>query len=342
MLCGKDFFWIFMKEQTPHIYLLLGPEVGQKTDFIRQLYKEISALEPNVEQYKFYPYDSQMSEIITIIQTPGLFQEKRFLHLANLEDFEATQLEQLIQTLSSVSPDVWVVMSSNQTQLAKIHKKIDQVVPAKNKRIFWEMFESRKHEWIQTFFQKEGIKISPEAIERLLSLVENNTQELGVACEALAGYFHDKMVINEEDVSLFIVHSREESVYTLFSYIIHADLNAVCESLTSLALSAEGVGVQTLTRLVWQFRKVMRLKELLEEGLSLEAAAKQQMILGKHQVELYKKAAHRFSLPRLREILIQFSQYDTLLRSNYPKNLQKTIVESFLVSLCQQSVVHRA
>lgn len=331
-----------MKDKIPHIYLLLGPEVGQKSDFIRQLYKEIYSLDPNVEQYKFYPYDSQMSEIIGIIQTPSLFQTKRFLHLASVEDFDVGQMDRLIQALASLCHDVWVVMSSNQTQAAKVHRKLETVVPEKNKRIFWEMFESRKHEWIHTFFQREGMKISAEAVDRLLSLVENNTQELGVACEALAGYFGDKLAISEEDVNLFIVHSREESVYSLFSYVVQSDLNSACASLTSLALSSEGVGVQTLSRLVWQFRKLMRFKELLDSGMAIELAARQVMILGKNQIELYKRAAQKFSLPRLQEILVYFVEYDTLLRSNYPKNIQKSIVESFVVLLCKQHVFIRS
>ena len=58
------------------------------------------------------------------------------------------------------------------------------------------------------------------------------------------------------------------------------------------------------------------------------------MILGKHQTDLYKKAAQKFSIEALREILEHFTEYDTILRSNYPKNMQKTIIETFLVSLC--------
>ncbi len=321
-------------DKTPHIYLLLGPEIGQKTEFIRQLYKQVYTADPSVEQYKFYPYDSHISDIINIIQTPGLFQAKRFLHLSNVEDFDAPQMEQLIHVCGSLSPDVWVIMSSNLTQPAKIHRKLESIVPEKNKRIFWEMFENRKHEWIHAFFQKENLHITPEAVDRLLSLVENNTQELGIACEALAGYFHKKDVISEDDVSQFIVHSREESVYSLFSYIVSSDLGAACESLNSLALSSEGVGVQTLTRLLWQFRRLMRFKELMQEGTALEAAARQSMILGKHQIDLYKKAAQKFSIEALREILEHFTEYDTILRSNYPKNMQKTIIETFLISLC--------
>lgn len=321
-------------KNTSHVYLLLGPEVGQKTDFIRQLYKEVYTVDPGVEQYKFYPYDSQMSEIITIIQTPGLFQSKRFLHLSNVEDFEAGQMDRLIQALGTVSEDVWVVLSSNLTQAAKIHRKIETVVPEKNRRIFWEMFENRKHEWIQNFFQKENLRITTEAVDRLLSLVENNTQELGVACEALAGYFHQKDIIDEDDVNQFIVHSREETVYSLFSCIVRADLSSACESLNSLALSPEGVGVQTLTRLLWQFRRLMRFKELLEEGVPSETAARQTMILGKLQMQLYKTAAQKFTLESLKTILMHFGDYDTLLRSNYPKNMQKIIIENFLVSLC--------
>lgn len=317
-----------------HIYLLLGPEIGQKTEFINRLRREIHSVDPGVEQYKFYPYDSKMSEIIIILQTPGLFQAKRFVHLSNIEDFDSSQMDQLIRALSNLSEDVWVVMTSNLTQTAKIHRKIESVVPEKNKHIFWEMFENRKHEWIQNFFQKENLRITTEALERLLSLVENNTQELGVACDALAGYFRQKDIIDEEDVNRFIVHSREETVYTLFSHIVRSDLSGACESLNTLALSTEGVGVQTLSRLLWQFRRLLRFKELTEGGMSPDTAARQTMILGRHQINLYQSAARKFSGEFLRNTLMRFSEYDALLRSNYPKNMQKIIIESFLVSLC--------
>ncbi|MGL4524184.1 MAG: DNA polymerase III subunit delta [Spirochaetia bacterium] len=320
------------KEKNAH--LLLGPEIGQKQEFVDALFLQAQKSDPAIERYKFYPYDAAIHEIINIIETPGLFQSARFLQIANIEDFKAVDMEKLLIAITHMSSSVWVVLFSTQNQAPKIHKKLEHVIPAKNRRIFWEMFENRKHEWINEFFTKEGIKIAPDAIDKLLVLVENNTQELRVACEALAGFFENQAMITEENVSTFVIHSREESVYSLFFYILNTDLVASCDCLLRLAMSPESIGVQTLTGLLWQFRKVLKLKELLEAGISIDLAAKQVMILGKHQIQLYHKATKKYSMDQLHIFLREFCVYDGLLRSNYPRDMQRILIENFILMLC--------
>ena len=37
-----------------------------------------------------------------------------------------------------------------------VDKKIEALVPKQNKKIFWEMFENRKEQWIVDFFRREA------------------------------------------------------------------------------------------------------------------------------------------------------------------------------------------
>jgi DNA polymerase-3 subunit delta len=316
---------------TDTVHLLLGPELGQKNQYIAQLYQSWQKSKGEVLKSKFYPYDTQMAHIIEILRTPDLFGTARMMILANIEDFKAADFALLYPCLTNLDSTIMVVLTSDETQTSKIDKKLDQHILASNKKIFWEMFEDRKHEWIADFFRRDRLSITADAIDRLLELVENNTQDLRIACEALSGFFKERGKIDALDVETFVIHSKEENVFSLFEHFVQGNKDATYEILARMAYSQDGIGSQTFAGLLWQLRKLVAVKEAQVAGDDMDTALRQNMILGKLQQTLYRKACTRFDLETLRRMMADTPKLDAELRSNLPKLLQRIAIETFLL-----------
>ena len=78
------------------------------------------------------------------------------------------------------------------------------------------MFENRKPQWVENFFRKNGFSISPDAVEQILEMVENNTESLKSECSRFFFCFEKGTTITSDDVEKILSHNREENAFTLF------------------------------------------------------------------------------------------------------------------------------
>jgi DNA polymerase-3 subunit delta len=129
--------------------------------------------------------------------------------------------------------------------------------------------------------------LDPEALDDLLEMVENNTEELKRACEMLNFYFSEGAHIGSEDVDHILYHSKEESVFTLFDKIAARDLEGALDIYSKLRLAAQGEIVQLLGGLLWQIRKLLETALLLEAGINPDQAFRSLKIFGKKRQDLF-------------------------------------------------------
>jgi len=163
----------------------------------------------------------------------------------------------------------------------KVDTKIEKAIPSAQKKIFWEMFENRKKDWVISFFRKKGLTIDYDAVELLLDMIENNTDSMKNDCEKLAFYFKEGARITEEDIENFLYHSREENVFTLFEKVCRRDLETSLDVLNSIVLAKETQPVQLLSGLLWQFKNLLNLSSLLSKNTNQSEALLKSNIRGK-------------------------------------------------------------
>ncbi|RLD29841.1 MAG: DNA polymerase III subunit delta, partial [Bacteroidetes bacterium] len=261
------------------VYLFLGPEIGLKTDEIDKIKNSFQKnTGENPEIHKFYPYDTSMGEVISLMKNGALFSSYKFVTFMNVEELKKNDIAELVSYIKSPGTDCTLFLVSEKTS---VDKKISSAIPKKSVRIFWELFENQKKSWISNFFRNEKIEISFDAIEMILEMVENNTNDMRNACSKLSIFFGTDSQIEEEDIEHFIYHSKEENVFTLFKKIAAADFSSSVEILHKIALSGEGSPVQLISGLQWQFRKLLTLSQLFAKRYSREEALSKAQIRGK-------------------------------------------------------------
>ena len=133
------------------LFLLLGPEKGQKDQFIsniRQALKKKMGEEP--ESHRFYPFDSDMSNILSILRNGSLFSAHKLAIINNAEELKkAGEIKLLGQFCSNMPEDVTLILISDGIS---IDKRIEKLVPAAQKKIFWRCSITRKKAGSSSFF----------------------------------------------------------------------------------------------------------------------------------------------------------------------------------------------
>jgi DNA polymerase-3 subunit delta len=255
-------------------FLFLGPELGEKDDAVAEIRRSLGSsgadsagpgfLDKNgLEESSFYAGDTPATEIGAALRTGSLFTDTRLFLIKNIEVVKKKEeLELLISCVRSPRQGTVIILLSDETRAPKA---LEDAVPPANRRIFWELFENRKTDWVRDFFRREGCRVSDEGIARILELVENNTEALRRECGRLARFLGNGRVIGADDVEEWLSHSREESSFTLFSRLATGDLSGGLESLHAL-LGAKESFQGILGGLGWCFRRLRDYQILAESG----------------------------------------------------------------------------
>jgi DNA polymerase III subunit delta len=309
------------------VYLFLGPEIGLKTDEVRKIqdsFQNQSGIVP--EMHKFYPFDTSIGEVTSLLKNGALFSNFKFVTFMNVDELKKDEILELVSYIKSPGTDCTLFLISEKTS---VDKKISSAIPKKSVQIFWELFENQKKSWISNFFRAEKIGISTDAIEMILEMVENNTNDMRNACSKLSIYFGEGSQIEEEDIEHYIYHSKEENVFTLFKKIASADFSSSIEILHKIALSGEGSPVQLISGLQWQFRKLLTLSQLFAKRYNKEEALSKAQIRGKRNQQTYIDGLKSYSSLELQNIIVLIAKYDILARE-LNKNNHLILMELFI------------
>jgi DNA polymerase-3 subunit delta len=327
------------------LYLLLGPEEGEKDTFIRRLLERIAKKtgeEPEV--HRFYAFENALPEVLAHLRNGSLFAQHRVVVLRGVEEIRRKgDLELLAGYGERPAPDTTLLLISE--EVGRIDERLRKLVPTENQQIFWELFENQKMGWIVGFFRQRGLEIEPEAAEFLLEMVENNTRALRDTCERIAVYLGSGAApgggtapgsgaagaavastraprgvaapagrIALGDIEELLFHSKEENVFSLFERMSVRDFGASLEVLDKILLSRETDAVQLLAGLLSQYRKLLTVKLLTEQRYSPPEAFARAGVRGKRIQRLYAEAARRYSLEELRNIVQVVAVFDRRVR----------------------------
>jgi DNA polymerase-3 subunit delta len=313
---------------APAVQLLLGPENGQKDEFLDTLRKNIQKKtgEPP-EEHRFYPFKLECADLVATLRNNALFSKHRLVILSDAHEIKTkADIDILNGYLKQPVEDATFVLMSDGY---RIDRRLSGTIGKTNTRIFWELFENRKQAWIIDYFRKAGFSVDPEAVTLILELVENDTRDLRRECEHLTLFLKEGDTVTAERVEELIYHSRSESVFSLFERMVGGDFQGSLEVLQSLRLAGDGDPGQILGGLTWQFRRLLTMRRYVDRRHSYEDSLRKAEIKGKKNGRTYTDACRRFTAENLERILALISEYEADFRSGLAE-LQDIGLELFL------------
>ena len=311
----------------PDCWLFLGPEIGEKQAAIDEIRKKIPS--SNIEEAAYYAGETQIPAIVSNMRNGSLFADWRIFFIKSAEGIRKDDDISLLSSyIASPPDDTFLILLSEETGIAKGLEK--NIKPA-NKRIFWELSDSRKYEWVVNFFKNEGFRIRAEGIDTILELVENNTAALRQECSRLILFMDKSREISGEDVEKWLSHTREESVFTLFSRIASGDLSRSLESMRTL-LAAKEAPPAIFGGLASSFRKLIAYLALKAEGISDDGEYRKIGVSAPGAKRDYSAAAKRYNSTAAETCLALTAEYDLLFRSSlsFP---QQILMDQYLYKI---------
>ncbi|MDR0719660.1 MAG: DNA polymerase III subunit delta [Treponema sp.] len=298
--------------------IFLGPEIGEKQEAVEEIRKQLTAKHGDFERIVFYAGETPVSRIMDVLRNGSLFVETRLIIIKNAEAFKAESakkkedLDALAGFMSNPQKGTYLILLSDEIRIAE---KLDRAVPKEAKKIFWEMFENRKRDWIVSFFRREGFRISAEGIQTILELVENNTGALKQECSRLTLFLDKNRELGSEEIEKWLSHSREESVFTLFSRIAAGDLSRSLESIRSLLASKENPR-SLLAGMAGRFRTLRSYLLLTEAGVTSEEEFRNIGLKSQLAKKDFQEAGRRYTSGAVDTCLSLTAGYDSLILQN--------------------------
>ena len=298
-----------------NVWLFLGPEIGEKQIAIDGVREKLSGggSGGGMEETVFYAGETAVPVMVSQIRNASLFADLRLFIIKCAEGIKKKEdVDLLSSCIGNLPDDTFIILISEETSVAK---GLDNSVPSANKKVFWELLDTRKTEWVKGFFTQEGFKISADGIETILELVENNTSALKQECSRLTIFLNKNEVINGEEAEKWLSHTREESAFTLFTRIAAGDFSRSLESLRIL-LAAKVPPLMIFAGLSFCFRKLMSYLALTEAGVNDDFEFRKIGVSAPGMKRDYAAAARRYNSAGAESCLALTTEYDLRLRSS--------------------------
>ncbi|MCM1322310.1 MAG: DNA polymerase III subunit delta [Bacteroides sp.] len=321
------------------LYLFTGPEAGDRNEAVANIKAAAEKKYGQLDSYVLYASEISVQEVVSLLRNGSLFAAAKFVVLRNAELIkkkdEIETIASWAQEASGAYADGSVlVLVSEETS---VEKKLENIIPKENKKIFWEMFENRKESWLRDFFKKNGYSLTVNAAELILAFVENNTEELRAECSRFFVLFEKGHEITADDVENVLANNREETPFSLFSAMT-ADVSSAERLENSLLIlqkiccSKQSNAVQFIAGLVWCFRHLQFWHRLSEKGLPSEFDLKINGFSSKKMQLQYKKAARIWNPAQTACILMLLAETDILLRSG-AQNMETVLLQMLIYSI---------
>ncbi len=321
------------------VYALTGPESGDKSAFLKEIRAAITQKNGSApDVHRFYQFETLNGEMFEALQNNSLFSDHALVILSQLENAPQHLVNSIVEYCKNPSSASTLVLISQEFRLPR---KLDTVIEKDAKKIFYEMFDSRKPQWVRQACSSLNLSIDEEAVTLLLDLVANDTAILRSTIMTLGQFLsrEGKSHITEADIESYIQHTRSESVFSLFESIATHTYQHTMKTLNALLAEESGGGIAIVSILLWIFRRLTSIQENREDGASWEESAKNARVNGKKTPitrkkdhEIYRQAAKRYSLAECKKIIVLLSEYDISIREN-PNELEQTLLELLISTI---------
>lgn len=320
-------------------YVFTGPEAGEKNDAIANIREQAKKRNGDISEYRYYASDIRVADLIAQLQNASLFEPALFITVRSAELIKGKgDVELIVNWVKSTAENSNTLILISEEN--GIDKKLESACAGDHKKVFWEMFENRKSQWVESFFRKNGFSVTSDAVEQILDMIENNTESLRSECSRFFYCFERGHTVTCGDVDKILSHNREENAFTLFDAMADGSKNPSQRFETSIdilekikASSKSGYLIALIAGLTYCFRQLRSWHAIHANGARpTDVQLKTAGFSGKKKQEQYDRASKIWNNGATSSILALLAHTDGSIR-------ETPALDENIMAICIYSIV---
>lgn len=312
-------------------YLFLGEE-----DFLKELelkklksrFLENTTRDLNYNVFYAKDKDFKLKEMLDILNTASFMSSKRFVILKDADSLSDSDKESVLFYLKNPKDSSIFIMDSKAIKI-KEGFILEASKLAKLMRLA-RLTDSEINIWISKQVKTAGKKISADAINLIKENLPNDLLILSSSVDNLILYAGKRPDITRHDVEKVIYVAPLKTSFDLLDAIEKKDVKRALNIFTSIQKYKKREAELLLGLLSWQFRMLLRVKELLKIRNKLEI--QKELNLYNTKFDQMSRYATRFKRQEIIRLLGEILKADSDIKTG--ETFPKFTLEKLILKMC--------
>ncbi|MBD3426873.1 MAG: DNA polymerase III subunit delta [Candidatus Omnitrophica bacterium] len=249
-------------------FLIIGNDEYIRQSELDKIKNKFLALSESELNYSSHGPDD-VDGIMDSLGTMPFLAEKRVVHIKKAEDLAEDFIETLSSYLENPTESSVLILTAEASfkktkGYHKLSKLLEEVRADKPKPV-------KLKGWIRSFYSKEGIDISPRAVDLIIELKGDDTQSIKMELEKLAAFSGGER-IEALHVEELVGRSVTETVFKIGDAINAGNSGRVFKVLNDL-YDQKKQPPEIIGYLGWYIRVVQKISLLLGKGIGFDGIA---------------------------------------------------------------------
>ncbi len=317
---------VLTREAPAPVYLVVGEEDLLRDSAVGTIKKAVLGDGGEFNEDVFYGDDASGVDIVTCAVEMPVFAERRLVVVKAAEKLSARDGEALLPYLGNPMDRTTLVFVS-----AKLdgRLKFSQAVGRAASTVdCGPLRDAQLTPWLLQEAERVGIRLNEEALAVLKEASGGSLYGLRRELEKLASYVPPGRSVQAADVYVLRGLEPGASVFDLTLAIAEADRERVL-GILARNLEAGEAPLRLLGSLAWQYRRVWKVKDLIQRG-GREGEAARTLRMDPQKVRVFLE---RFTEEHLREALRLFLHTDAQLKGGSSAQ-PRIVLDRLLLRLC--------
>jgi DNA polymerase-3 subunit delta len=312
-------------------YLFLGEEDFLKNEELAKLksrFLENSSKDLNYSVFYAKEKDFKLKEMLDILNTSPFMSPKRFVILKDADSLQDSDKESVLFYLRNPRDSSIFVIDSKSSKIKEGFmleaSKLTKLVRSAR------LMDSDINIWISKQVRLAGKKISVDAVKLIKENLPNDLHVLSSSIANLILYAGKRPDITKQDVEKVIYVAPLKSSFDLLDAIEKKDVKLALNIFTSIQKYKKRETELLLGLLSWQFRMLLRVKELLKIRSRFEI--QKELSLYNTKFDQMARYAARFKRQEIIKFLEEILKADSDIKTG--EALPRFALERLILKMC--------
>ncbi|OPX32026.1 MAG: hypothetical protein B1H09_01455 [Gemmatimonadaceae bacterium 4484_173] len=250
------------------LFVVSGEEYYQSNRLLDAFCRR--GVELSFEPVRIVPDDLKEANLTSMFSEASLFSPGKYVVIGEVDKFTKSQKSEFEKLVSGSFDHIVFCRTAGRKPSNTFMTKIERRGTG---FVCWEPFADRMWRWVGTLAAEEGITLTRDGSQAAEAIASGKLERLGDVVRRTALFHGRGSVVNSRGVYAAVLGSAEATAFQFTDEVLSGKKAAALRSLSVLIDSGEEP-IRLLALLYSQWKQTAAARELLQAGISTQAAAK--------------------------------------------------------------------